>query len=164
MDKNNTSLKSSVLPKQGRIDILNNSEKEMQDKAKVMFENFKNKGTLDKLKNDFKFKGEGNSIYELQENIKKDNPENFNKSIKFIQDFISHSTSIRNSNINNFKLTNLYEPSYYNHKSLTATYAKNPTFHEQSYKQTLKDFTSIYNSYIKEKLPNINDIEDTDFC
>lgn len=164
MDKNNTFSKSSVIPKQGRIDITNNSDKEMQDKAKIMFENFKNTSTLNKLKNDFKFKGEGNRIYELQENMKKDNPENFNKSIKFIQDFVTHTTNIRNSNINKFKTTNLYQPGYYSHKSVSASYSKNPLFHEQMYKEKLKDFANTYNTYIKEKLPAINDIKDDDFC
>lgn len=164
MDKNNTTSKSSIIPKEGRINIINNSEKEMQDKAKIMFENFKNKDTLDKLKKDFKFKGNGNHIYELQENMKKDNPDNFNKSIKFIQNFIEHCKSIKDANINNFKTTDSYKPSYYSHKSLSAKYAKNPEFHQQMYKEKLKAFSNTYNTYIQEKIPTTINVKDDNFC
>lgn len=163
MDKNNIN-KTSVKAKEGRIDITNNSEKEMVDKAKIVFENFKNKDTIEQLKTDFNFKGNGNRIYELQENMKKNNPENFNKSIQFIQNCIEQSKSLRDNNINNFKSTSIYKPGYYNHKSITATYAKNPLLHQQKYREKLQEFSTTYTNYIKHNIPTIIPVEDDDFC
>lgn len=156
---------ATTTPSEGRIEISNNSEDEMKDKAKSMFKNFKNKEVIDQIKADFKFKGNGNVIYDLQEKMKRENPEKLKSSLDFIEATTKHLNTIRDQNINNFKTTNTYKPTTYTHTSLAAKYAKDPALHKKVHKEKLQSFLATYNKYIKESLPmGIPTTGDKEFC
>lgn len=158
------SFKSNILIKNNNIEISNKSEEEMKQKSAEIINNFKNKEFVNQLKKDLRLKGDSNGIYKKQEELKRTNPENLAKNIDFIKSFIKHNESVRKENINNFKIRNINEPDFYEHKNIVADYVKNPDLHLKKYTENLQQFSRIYSDYIKNNLPKENYVEDSNFC
>ena len=155
---------ATLTPKEGRIEIRNSSQAEMKEKADEMFKKYKNKEVIDQIKVDFKFKGDGNKVYDLQEKMKQENPEKLKSSLDFIDAVTKHLTTVIDQNINNFKTTNVYKPTTYTPTNITAKYAKDPELHKRMHKEKLQEFLTTYNKYIKTSLPTTIPTEDKEFC
>jgi hypothetical protein len=156
---------SDDLLKNNNIKIVNNSDDEMKLKAQNIINQFKNEKVVKDLKKSLNMNNiKDNSIFSLQDKMKTENPENFNKTINLINNFIKQSEDIRMKHINNFKITNNGNSQPYKHESKVAQYAFNPKLQAEEYKKKLQDFSSTYSKYISTNLPHTEAVKDENFC